>query len=367
MAHAPPPGRRFRIPWMNLRHHPAAATVAAAVLLAVAAVLAVASGPVPIAPLELLQALGAGVRRLAFGGDGRSLAESVLFELRLPRVLLGAAAGAGLALAGAMMQAFFRNPLADPALIGISGGAAVAAVAVIVLLSAFGPSPATAVLLPVAAFGGALLAAFIVYRLARTGTRLDAATMLLVGIAINALAGAAIGLLVHVADDRQLRGLTFWTLGSLSGAGWPAVGAVGIALAATLVGLRGAGLRLNALLLGEAEAMHLGVGVEALKRRLLVLTALMAGAAVSACGIVGFVGLIAPHLARVMLGPDHRRLLPVAALLGAVLLVAGDWAARVLVSPAELPIGVLTALIGAPLFLMLLRSTQRVAGDDRMG
>jgi iron complex transport system permease protein len=360
---------------MKLRNHPARAIAAATVLLAVAAAMALASGSVAIGLGELPGALWSGLGRLVAAGHGEpTLAEAVIVDLRLPRVLLAVAAGAGLALAGALMQAFFRNPLADPTLIGVSGGAAVAAVAVIVLGAAWLPAgstvgspipaPAAALLLPLAAFGGGLAAVLLVFRLARVGSRLDAATMLLAGIAINALAGAAIGFMVHVADDRQLRGLTFWTLGSLSGAGWQGVAAVAAALAITLAGLRRAAPQLNALLLGEAESLHLGVAVEALKRRLLVLTALMAGAVVSACGIIGFVGLVAPHLARLCVGPDHRWLLPMSALLGAALLVSADWAARAWFSPAELPIGVLTALIGAPLFLALLRSAQRGLHDD---
>jgi iron complex transport system permease protein len=355
---------------MDLRRHSTAVIATAALLLAVAMLVGVASGSVAIPAADVARALASGLSRLIGAGDGSfaapTLAEAVVLELRLPRVLLGAAAGAGLALGGAMMQAFFRNPLADPALIGVSGGAALGAVLVVVLLGAGIAGAMAALLLPAAAFAGALVATLVVYRLARTGTQLDAATMLLVGIGINALAGASIGLLVHLADDRQLRGLTFWTLGSLSGAGWPAVAAVGAALVATLAGLYRMSSRLNALLLGEAEALHLGIGVEALKRRLLVLTALMAGAAVSACGIVGFIGLVAPHLARVAVGPDHRSLLPVAALLGATLMVAADWAARTWIAPAELPIGVLTALIGAPLFLALLRASQRGLRDARM-
>lgn len=355
---------------MILRDHPARTVVAAALLALLAAALAVTSGAadVPLAALPGALA-GAVARAWSDGGDAPGLAETVFVGLRMPRVLLALASGAGLAIAGTLMQTFFRNPLADPTLIGVSAGAAVGAVAVIVLGTGVGAAGAAgaalplsvplAALLPIAAFGGALATATLVIRLARIGSRLDAATMLLAGIAINALAGAAIGFLTQVADDRQLRGMTFWTLGSLAGAGWPAVAAVAVALAIVLAGLRGTSLRLNALLLGEAEALHLGVPVEALKRRLLVLTALVAGAVVSACGTIGFVGLIAPHLARLCVGPDHRWLLPLAAALGGALLVAADWAARTLLAPSELPIGVLTALIGAPLFLALLRSAQR--------
>jgi iron complex transport system permease protein len=367
---------------MKLRRHPGRALAAATIMLVMAALLALSSGTVPVGLAELPGALWTGLRAsLTAGGEPLGLSETVIVELRLPRVLLAMGAGAGLALGGALMQAFFRNPLADPTLIGVSGGAAVAAVAVIVLGSVFMPDgaaagmsdgaaagmpavlPFAAVLLPLAAFAGALLAVLLVYRMARVGTRLDAATMLLAGIAINALAGAAIGFLIHFADDRQLRGLTFWTLGSLSGADWPGVAAVSAALAITLLALRHLALPLNALLLGEAESSHLGVAVESLKRRLLVVTALMAGAVVSACGIIAFVGLVAPHLARLCVGPDHRWLLPMSALIGAALLVGADWAARVWLAPGELPIGVLTALFGAPLFLALLRRAQRGLRD----
>jgi iron complex transport system permease protein len=359
---------------MKLRRHPGRALAAATIVLVMAALLAMSSGTVPVGLAELPGALWTGLRAgLTAGAEPLGLSQTVIVELRLPRVLLAMVAGAGLALGGALMQAFFRNPLADPTLIGVSGGAAVAAVAVIVLGSVFAPGgaaagmpaalPFAAVLLPLAAFAGALLAVLLVYRMARVGTRLDAATMLLAGIAINALAGAAIGFLIHFADDRQLRGLTFWTLGSLSGADWPGVAAVSAALAITLLALRHLALPLNALLLGEAESSHLGVAVESLKRRLLVVTALMAGAVVSACGIIAFVGLVAPHLARLCVGPDHRWLLPMSALIGAALLVGADWAARVWLAPGELPIGVLTALFGAPLFLALLRRAQRGLRD----
>jgi iron complex transport system permease protein len=281
------------------------------------------------------------------------------------------------------MQALFRNPLADPALIGVSAGAAVAAATTTVLGAALlsgsaAASPAAAasaaagwaqsvaapIAAPIAACAGGWLAVALVVRVARVGSRLDAATMLLAGIAINALAGAAIGFLAQLADDRQLRGLTFWTFGSLSGAGWGGALAVCGALAAGVWALRGRARPLNALLLGDADAGHLGVDVERLKRRLVAVAAVVTGVAVSACGTIGFVGLVAPHLARLAVGPDHRWLLPLSAACGAALLVAADWAARTWFAPSELPIGVLTALIGAPLFIGLLRSAQRRDGDD---
>ena len=282
----------------------------------------------------------------------------VVSTVRLPRVLLALLAGAGLACAGVMMQALFRNPLADPALIGVSAGAALGAVAVIVLGATVlqGLSRALGVwTLPLAAFAGALAAVLLVFRLSRRDGLLDPTTMLLSGIAINALTGAGIGLLTYLATDEQLRNLTFWSLGSLGAASWssllgavPALAALAFA-APWLVG------RLDALLLGESEAMHLGVEVETLKRVVIGLTAAAAGAVVAVCGVIGFVGLVAPHMARLLVGPSHRWVLPLSALLGASLLTLGDLVARTAVRPAELPIGILTAFVGAPFFLWLLR------------
>jgi iron complex transport system permease protein len=376
---------------MTLRMQPRRALITVSLLLAALAWLALGSGSVALAPGELAAVLLRGLARWAGIGTQapQSLAETAVVSLRLPRVLLAMACGAGLALAGATMQALFRNPLADPALIGVSAGAAVGAAATTVLGAALlsgsaaagsatagyaaagsvaaAPSAAVwaqSVAAPIAACAGGWLAVALVVRVARVGSRLDAATMLLAGIAINALAGAAIGFLAQLADDRQLRGLTFWTFGSLSGAGWGGALAVCGALAAGVWALRGRARPLNALLLGDADAGHLGVDVERLKRRLVAVAAVVTGVAVSACGTIGFVGLVAPHLARLAVGPDHRWLLPLSAACGAALLVAADWAARTWFAPSELPIGVLTALIGAPLFIGLLRSAQRRDGDD---
>jgi len=381
---------------MTLRLQPRRALLVVSLLLAALAWLALGSGSVALAPGELAAVLLRGLARWAGIGAPapQSLAETAVVSLRLPRVLLAMACGAGLALAGATMQALFRNPLADPALIGVSAGAAVAAATTTVLGAALlsgsvaagsaaagsatagyaaagsvaaGPSAAVwaqSVAAPIAACAGGWLAVALVVRVARVGSRLDAATMLLAGIAINALAGAAIGFLAQLADDRQLRGLTFWTFGSLSGAGWGSALAVCGALVAGVWALRGRARPLNALLLGDADAGHLGVDVERLKRRLVAVAAVVTGVAVSACGTIGFVGLVAPHLARLAVGPDHRWLLPLSAACGAALLVAADWAARTWFAPSELPIGVLTALIGAPLFIGLLRSAQRRDGDD---
>jgi len=325
----------------------------AVALLVVVVIAALAFGAVRVPVPTVLAALSG---QLDAATD--PLAQTIIMNVRLPRVVMAVAAGAGLAVAGVLMQALFRNALADPAIIGVSAGAALGAVATIVLGATVlaGASRALgAWTLPIAAFAGALAATAIVFALARRDGVLDATTMLLVGIAINALSGAAIGLLIFLATDEQLRNLTFWNLGSLAAATWTSVSAVAPFVLLTLLVSPMLALGLNALLLGESEALHLGVQVEQLKRVVVALAAAATGALVAMCGIIGFIGLLAPHLARLLVGPDHRVMLPLAGLLGAALLTLADLIARTAVSPAELPLGVLTALVGAPVFLWLLR------------
>ncbi len=339
-----------------LRHHPRAALLLAAALLAVTAIGALGAGAVQIAPGEVVGWIG---WKLGLGGPAPDdMTDAVLGAVRVPRVMMAMVAGAGLAAAGVLMQAFFRNPLADPALIGVASGGALGAVAIIVLGATLFEGLVGllgALALPLAAFAGSLLTTLLVYGLARRDGLVDASTMLLAGIAVNAIAAAGIGLLTFIATDTQLRNLTFWTLGSLSAADWGAFATVAPAVLAILVAVPVLAGPLNALLLGDAEARHLGIRVEPLKRLILVLTCVAAAAVVSAAGVIGFVGLIAPHLARLLVGPDHRFMLPLAVVLGAVLLLAADTLTRILVAPAELPLGVLTALVGGPLFLWLLR------------
>jgi iron complex transport system permease protein len=282
---------------------------------------------------------------------------AVLYAIRAPRVVAAFVVGAALAAGGAAMQSLFRNPLADPGLLGVSSGAALAAVSVIVLgekVMHLIPPGARPWCLPLAAFVGGLVATLAVYRVAaRHGVAL-VGTLLLAGIAINALASAGIGLLVFIADDQQVRTLIFWTLGSFGSVTWSAIIPALLVLAISVPTLLPAAHLLDALALGEREAGHVGVDVERLKRRLVAQIALAVGAGVAISGIVGFVGLIAPHIVRLLLGPAHRTLLPAAALFGGAFLVLADALARTLVSPAELPIGVLTALVGGPFFLWLL-------------
>nr|WP_169713321.1 iron chelate uptake ABC transporter family permease subunit [Pseudomonas oleovorans] len=283
-------------------------------------------------------------------------AELIMAQIRMPRTLLGLTVGMVLALCGVAMQGLFRNPLADPGLVGVSSGAALGAAVAIVGGAAFGglPEAFAPYLLSACAFVGGLLVTALVYRMGRRDGQTNVATMLLAGIALTALAGAAIGLFTYLADDATLRTLTFWNLGSLNGASYARLWPLLLATLAVALWLPRRARALNALLLGESEARHLGFDVERLKRELVFCTALGVGAAVAAAGLIGFIGLVVPHLMRLLVGPDHRLLLPASALAGASLLLLADLVARLALAPAELPIGIVTALIGAPFFLYLL-------------
>jgi len=281
----------------------------------------------------------------------------VVWTIRIPRIAAAAMVGGMLAVSGAIMQGLFRNPLADPALVGVSSGGAFAAAAAIVFTDSHlgeGLRFIQHQLLPVAAFAGSLVTTILLYAIASRGERTSIAIFLLAGLAIAAIANAGIGLLVFVADDRQLRDITFWLLGSLSGTTWAKTTTLAPVLAIALVMCLSIARGLDVLVLGEAEAFHSGVDVERLKRISIVLVSAMTGVAVSICGVVGFVGIVVPHLLRLVIGPAHRLLLPASALLGAILLVGADTVARSIVAPAEMPIGILTAAIGAPFFLVML-------------
>lgn len=310
-------------------------------LLCASLVVAASVGAVRIPILSLLSG----------GLDEQQLA--VLSSIRLPRILLAAIVGASLAVSGAAMQGLFRNPLADPGLIGISSGAALA-VAVMIVLVGSGAGALGLYGLSIAAFAGGLISCLLIFRFAQLGGAFSVTYMLLAGIAVNALAAAGTGFLSYLSDDQQLRTLTFWTMGSLGGALWPAVlvGAT-VVLPATVLLIANA-RQLNILLLGEQEAQHLGVDSARLKRIVIFCSALSVGAAVALSGIIGFVGLVVPHLLRLAIGPDHRLLIPSCALLGALLLLLADTLARTMMAPAEMPVGILTSLIGGPFFLWLL-------------
>lgn len=327
--------------------------LAAAMVVAAVVSLSIGALKIPLAAVTgiLLERVG-----IATGAEFDSVQTSVLMNIRFPRVLLALLVGGGLGLCGGVIQGLFRNPLAEPGLIGISAGAAMAVVITIVAAPLLLPPVAwaRALSIPVAAFGGGLAATVLVMRLSTIQGRTVVPTMLLAGIAINALAGAVTGLMLFVADDSQLRDITFWSLGSLGAAAWGSLLVGGPVMVAAMIPLALHARSLNALALGEAEAHHLGVAVERVKTRLVILVAMVVGVAVSLTGIIGFVGLVIPHVIRLAFGPDHRLLLPASALLGGGMLVLADLFSRTVAAPAELPIGIVTALLGAPFFLALL-------------
>lgn len=337
-----------------MRHFSAPSLIwALAILLPVAALVSITVGTVDISLLDGLAALT--------GSSVNSQTHTILIDIRLPRILLAIAVGAVLASTGAVMQGLFRNPLADPSLIGVSSGASVGASLMIVTAGGFIKSGALLglSLVAVGAFVGGFAATLLVYRLATSGIGTSVTTMLLAGIAIGALAGALNSLLSYFSDNDMLRQISLWQMGNLSGASWTKVIVMG-AVALLLMGLFPRESKaLNALLLGESEARHLGIDVQRVKRRLIVLTALGVGVSVALAGLVGFVGLIMPHIVRLAIGPDHRWLVPASALAGATLLVIADSLARIVVIPAELPTGILTALLGAPFFVALLLQQRR--------
>ena len=289
------------------------------------------------------------------GIDYTAREESVVWVIRTPRTLMAALVGAGLGISGAALQGLFRNPLADPGLIGVSAGASFAvAVTVVAGITTWG-----LFVQPLAAFVGGLTLTLLIYAFAQRGGRSQMATMLLVGIAVNALLGAAISFILSLSDDAELRDIVFWTLGSLAGSLWSFVYSAGpLILFAVFVLIRQAGA-LNLLTLGDAEARHLGVRVQRTQLLIVMAAALATGAGVAVAGAVGFIGLIAPHMVRLVVGPDHRKLIPASAIAGAILVLGADLGARTIAAPAEMPLGVLTALIGTPMFLFLIDRARR--------
>lgn len=323
------------------------------VLLVAAMLLSVGIGGVKIAPVQTIAIIGKtiGIPHNVSFSDTQ---EAVLLSIRLPRVILGMLAGASLAVAGAAMQGLFRNPLADPGLIGISSGASMTAVIALVAGAGIFAGKAGFYLLSGVTFFGALITAIIVYRLSLLNGRVIISTMLLAGIAINALTSAVTGVFTYSANDAQLRSVTFWMLGSLGGASWTNVtGLLPFTLLPILI-LPRMGKALNAFSLGEETAVHLGVRTEQTKQLIILLSTLCVGATVSVTGVISFVGLVIPHIIRMIAGPNHRYTLGLSALAGAALLTFADLISRTLLAPAEVPIGIITSLVGAPFFMYIL-------------
>jgi iron complex transport system permease protein len=283
---------------------------------------------------------------------------AVLWAIRLPRVLQAAIVGGGLAIAGAALQGVFRNPLADPGIIGVSAGASLGAVAAIVSgVTIFGRFTT-----PALAFAMGLVTTLVVFSMSRHNGKTEVVTLILTGVAVNAIAGALVGLIITVADDAELRSITFWSLGSVGGATWTSVGAMAPFALLGFILLPRWGSALNLFVLGESNARHLGVDTEKIRVGTLLLAAAVVGSSVAFAGTISFIGLVVPHAIRLAVGPDHRVLLPASALGGAALLMLTDLGARTIASPIEIPLGVITALIGGPAFLLLLDRTRRQVG-----
>ena len=310
-----------------------------------------ASGAVPLNITEVTAGL-----LQAVSGDISSQGAVIVGQLRLPRILLAAVMGSTLGMSGAAMQGLFRNPLADPSLIGVTAGASLGAALVIVVVSGSLQGYVGLTLVSGGAFIGGLIAVLFVYRLANSGNGTSVATMLLAGIAITALAGALGSLLEFFADNEMLRRISLWKMGGLDGANYPRLLVASLVSSLVLLALPRHATALNALLLGESEARHLGIDVDRVKMALIIWVAIGVGTSVAMVGTIAFVGLVVPHIVRMLIGPNHRFLLPASGLAGAILLVIADTLSRILIAPTELPVGIITAIIGVPFFISLLRN-----------
>lgn len=343
---------------MSLRSRAVALTLLLAGLLVGGVVLSAITGQLPVTPTEVAGSL---LRAIGIDTDWAPtdpIVESTLWVVRFPRIVMALVVGAALAVAGAVMQAIFGNPLAEPGVVGVSSGAALgAATAIVVGASVLGVAGVA-----VAAFLGGLVATLLVYVVSRAGGRTEVVTLLLTGIAVNAIAQAGIAFVLFVADSASREQIVFWQLGSLGGSLWSQVAVVAaVAVPGVLVALALA-RRYDLLALGERNARHLGVDVERLRLVSIVLVALLTGVAVAFTGIIAFVGLVVPHLIRMIIGPAHRGLVLASAVGGGALLVIADLLTRTLVAGAELPIGMLTSLVGGPFFFWLLYRQRRRSG-----
>lgn len=329
------------------------------VMMLVLVLSSLAIGAVPISYREILSILG---EKLGMVADINETQQMVLLNIRAPRVLITLFVGAALGISGAALQGLFRNPLVEPGIIGVSSGAAVGAITIIMFLGTIAPLfvvGAKSWLMPLFAFGGSLISTFIALNLSRFQGKTQITYLLLAGVAVTSLAGALIGLSIFYADDTQLRTYTFWTLGDLSVATWDKLQILIPMVAVSVLGLITLARPLNVMSLGESEAFHSGVQVEQVKILTVILSALAVGTSVAFTGIIGFVGLVVPHIIRISFSSDHTLVLPASAIGGACLLLLADIFARTVVSPAELPIGVVTAIIGTPFFIYLLINAKK--------
>jgi iron complex transport system permease protein len=338
------------------RHRSILVILALAVALVFGMIIATSLGTVAIPSNEVAKMLLDRLPVLSCAPTWTEQAEVIIFQIRLPRVVTAVVVGSALAVAGAIFQGLLRNPMADPYIIGTSGGAALGATIALLL-------PIRVIwygftLVPLAAFAGSLITVLIVYRIAQVGPRTPITTLLLSGFAISSMMAAVMSFLMLIRG-RTLHQVILWTMGGVTASGWPQLEIVTPLILAGMFLAYSLASDLNAFLLGEEQAAHLGVNVERRKLVLLMAGSLLTGAAVSISGLVGFIGLVVPHVARLIFGPDHYLLLPASALLGSLFLVLADLLARVLMAPAEIPVGIITAMGGAPFFIYLLRQSKR--------
>ena len=290
-------------------------------------------------------------------GDTTQIENTIFYEIRIPRVILASLVGASLAISGACLQGLFRNPLVDPGFIGISSGAAIGAMISIMFGSSiyyFMPQVLIPFALPILAMTGSFLATTMVYKMSKVSGKTNIMAMLLSGIAINAFAGAIIGLFVSLSSDAELRSFTFWTLGGLDMADWDIVAITFLFIIIPFIIIYKSQYQMDIFMLGDAESEHLGINVEKLKKKIILISSITVGVSVAFCGMIGFVGLVTPHLVRLFIGPNHKYLIPGSAILGALILTISDLICKTIIAPAQLPIGVVTSTIGAPFFIWLI-------------
>jgi len=324
------------------------------ILLIVVLIAAIAFGAVSIRPAEMFSSL----KHFFQGEAPANIYEGVFLKLRLPRVLLCAITGAVLAVSGVLMQGLFRNPIVEPGLVGTSAGAAFGASLIFVLGSNINPTFKSTMgpfLVPLFAFGGGLIATYVVYVLAKTEKRISIIALLLIGMTVNALGLSGVGFMSFIARDPQARSITFWGLGNFSGATWLQVSIVGSVALVVFIIATFFSKQLNALLLGEEEATYLGVNTGRLKTTILIINTAMVSVATAFVGVISFVGLIVPHIIRLLMGSDNKILLPASMIVGAILLTLAEMAARLLIAPAEIPVGIIVSIVCAPVFIFLLK------------
>ena len=334
------------------------------ILVIIFSIISLTSGPIKISIKEIFYIL---FNQFGFLGNTENdffsnIQESVLINIRFPRVILAILVGAGLGTSGAILQGLFRNPLVDPGFIGVSSGAAVGAIISIMfgkLISNFLPHILQAFLLPILAIVGSFLTIMIVYSLSKVNGKTNVMAMLLSGVAINAIAGSIIGFFVSISSDLELRSFTFWTMGGLDNSDWFIVILVSFFTIVPFLFIYKFKTEIDIFMLGDSEAANLGVNVEYLKRKIILISSIMVGISVAFCGMIGFVGLVTPHLIRLFISPNHKYLIPGSALLGSLILVLSDFISKTIISPAQLPIGIVTSAIGAPFFVWLILSQKR--------